>query len=96
MKIKVSTILSIGILILALAFATLGFAKAGDSLVAPLVIAIYMVVSAVLFVVLGVRGVRRQELWQRLLGVGAIAAAVYMLIMSIAFYIMLTRIQMPF
>ncbi|MBN1429064.1 MAG: hypothetical protein JXB07_11815 [Anaerolineae bacterium] len=95
MNIKVSTILSIGMLILALVFATLGFYKAGDSLIAPLGIASYMGISAIFFAILGIRGVRRKELWQRLLGVGAITAAVYMLVMAVACYIMLDRIQMP-
>ena len=95
MNIKISAVVNIGILILALIFAALGFTQAGDSQIAPLAIAAYMVVSMVAFAVLGVRGVRRKELWQRLLGVGAITAAIYMLVMAIAFYVMLTRIQMP-
>jgi hypothetical protein len=99
MSIRISTLLkflTVGLLIVALAFAVLGFAKAGDSQIAPIVISGYMVVSAVLFAVLGIRGTRQKELWQRLLGVGAITAAVYMVGMAIAFYIMLSRVQMPF
>lgn len=95
MNMKVSTVLNIGLLILALVFATLGFAKAGDSYVAPLVIAVYMGISAVIFGVLAVRGMRRKEMWQRLLGVGAVVAALYMLAFAIWFYISLGSMQTP-
>lgn len=95
MNIKVSSILNVGLLILALVFAALGFAKAGDSRIAPLVIVSYMGVSAVIFGVLAVRGVRRKEMWQRLLGVGAILATIYMLTFAIWFYISLSSVQMP-
>ncbi len=59
MNIKISTILNIGLLILAFVFAILGFSKAGNSLIAPIVISAYVVVSAVLFSVLAMRGLRR-------------------------------------
>jgi hypothetical protein len=99
MKIRISTlknILAIGLLILAFVFAVLGFSQAGDSQITPVVIAGYMIVSAALFAVLGVHGVRQKELWQRLLGVMAITATVYMVAMAIAFYVWLSRMQMPF
>jgi hypothetical protein len=94
-NIKVSTVLSIGLLILAFVFATLGLVKAGDLRIAPLAITAYMVVSAVMFAVLAVRGIRRKEMWQRLLGVGAIMATLFMLFMAIGLYIVLTNIQVP-
>ena len=96
MNIKISTVVSIGVLILAVVFAGLGFVKAGDSRIAPMVIAVYMVVSAVFFAVLAVQGLRRKELWQRLLGVAAVVAVCYMLVMSVGFYVYLSRVQMPF
>ena len=95
MNIKVSTVLNIGLLILALVFAALGFAKAGDSRITPVVITVYMAISAVMFAVLAVRGLRRKETWQRLLGVGAVVATLYMLAMAIVFYIYLNSVQMP-
>ncbi len=96
MNIKISTVLNIGLLILAFVFATLGFIKAGDSRIAPLAIVAYMGVSAVMFAVLAVRGVRQKEIWQRLLGVAAITATLFMLFMAIGLYITLSRVQMPF
>lgn len=95
MNIKISTVLTIGILILAFVFAILGFTKASNSSIAPLAISSFMGISAALFAVLAVRGVRRKEMWQRLLGVSAILATIYMLAFAIWFYISLSSVQMP-
>jgi apolipoprotein N-acyltransferase len=95
MNIKISSILNIGLLILAFVFAAMGFAQAGDSHIAPLVITTYMVVAAILFGVLAVRGVRQKVMWQRLLGVAAVVATLYMLVMAIGFYVYLSQVQMP-
>lgn len=96
MKIKISTIVTIGLLILAFVFAALGLAKAGDSRIAPVVITAYLAVSALMFAVLAIRGIRRTETWQRFLGVAAIMATLFMLFMAIGLYVALSSVQMPF
>jgi O-antigen/teichoic acid export membrane protein len=92
---RVSTIISIGLLILALVFAVLGFLNAPNSEISPAAIATFMFTSAALFGILAVRGLRRQETWQRFLGVAAATAALYMVAMAILFFQVLNSVVMP-
>ncbi len=94
-NLRVSTIISITLLIAALALAVLGFISASDSAVSPALVTTYMMIAAALFGVLAVIALSRKERWQRFLGVAAATAALYMLVMAIVFFQMLSTIVMP-
>lgn len=92
----VATVITVALLVVALAFALLGFLQAPNSAVAPGTVSAYMLVSAGAFAVLAVFALRRQRMWQRFLGVAAAAAGVYILVMAILFYRALNLIETGF
>ncbi|HEC23776.1 MAG TPA: hypothetical protein ENI95_12760 [Chloroflexi bacterium] len=92
---RVSTLVTIVLVVVGLVFAALGFASAPNSEISPAVVSTYMLTSAAFFAILAVQGLSRQKVWQRFLGVAAIAAALYMIVMAILFFQALRAIQMP-
>jgi hypothetical protein len=90
-----STILSVVLLIIAITAALVGFNNAGDSRVAPIAVSGTLMFAGVLFIVLFIHGIRRPERWQRAIAIISIMVAVFTIIMAIAFYQVLTTLQMP-
>lgn len=91
-----STIVSLILLAAAFIFAVMGFSNAANSRVPAELVAFYMVVSAVFFGALAVRGLRSRERLTRFLGVAAIVGTIYMLGFAIFAWVALRSIQMPF
>jgi Mg2+/citrate symporter len=94
-QIRVSTVVTLILLITALGFAVVGFLNAPNSRVSPTMITIFMMISSAMFAILAVRGLSRKEMWQRFLGVVAVTAAVYMVVFAILFFSVLSKIIMP-
>ena len=95
MQIRVSTLITVVLVIAALALAAIGFMSATDSGTPPAWVVTFMLISAALFGVLAVQGLRRREMWQRFLGVAAVVAAIYMAIMAILSFQMLNAMLPP-
>jgi len=87
-----STIIDLGLFVVATFFAVFGFASASNSSVPPILISVYLIASAVLFGVLAVRGLRRKRRWQRFMGVAAAVLALLMLGFAIYAYRLLGQI----
>jgi uncharacterized protein YacL len=85
-RIKMSTAIRVVLLIIALVVAAIGWSKANNFGVPPIMVAVYSAISALIFVVIGVMSVRRKERIQRILGVAAFVAAGYLIFMAIIFY----------
>jgi hypothetical protein len=92
---RISTLVTVILLVLGLVFALLGFINAPNSLVSPAAVSSYMLLSAAFFGVLAVQGLRRKQNWQRFLGVAAVAATLYMVGMAILYFTALRTIVMP-
>lgn len=95
-NIPVATISTVILIVAAFVFAALGFSQASNSEIAPEAVSAVMLVSAALFGLLAVRGLKRKEMWQRLLGVGAVMATIYMVVFAILFYVVLSQIVVYF
>lgn len=94
-KIRISTVITLGLLVLAFTFALMGFINARNLYIAPSAITIYMMISSGLFAILAVRALGRREMWQRFLGVAAIVASIYMIVFAIIFFTVLRHLVAP-
>jgi len=94
-QLRVSTVVIATLLITALIFAVVGFTSASNSMVAPAMVTTYMLISAALFGITAVFGLRQSKRWQRFLGVAGVAAALYMLVMGILFFQVLATLEIP-
>jgi drug/metabolite transporter (DMT)-like permease len=92
---RISTLVTVILLVLGLVFALLGFINAPNSQVSPAAVSSYMLIAAAFFAALAVQGLRRKRTWQRFLGVAAVAAALYMIGMAILYFTALRTIVMP-
>ncbi|MEJ2151135.1 MAG: hypothetical protein P8Z40_16920 [Chloroflexota bacterium] len=92
---RISTLITVVLLVLGLVFALLGFINAPNSQVSPAAVSSYMLISAAFFAVLAVQGRRRKLTWQRFLGIAAVAATLYMIGMAILYFTALRTIVMP-
>jgi drug/metabolite transporter (DMT)-like permease len=95
MRMRISTLVTVVLLVLGLVFAFLGFATAPNSQVSPAAVSSYMLIAAAFFAVLAVQGLRRKRVWQRFLGVAAVTATLYMIAMAILYFSALRTIVMP-
>ncbi len=92
---RISTLITVVLLVLGLVFALLGFINAPNSQVSAAAVSSYMLISAAFFAVLAVQGLRRKLTWQRFLGIAAVAATLYMIGMAILYFTALRTIVMP-
>jgi hypothetical protein len=92
---RISTLVTIILLVLGLVFAFLGFANAPNSQVSPAAVSSYMLIAAAFFAVLAVQGLSRKRVWQRFAGVAAVAATLYMIGMAILYFTALRTVIMP-
>jgi drug/metabolite transporter (DMT)-like permease len=95
MQIRISTLVTVVLLVIGLLFAFLGFANAPNSQVSPAAVSSNMLIAAAFFAALAVQGLRRKRVWQRFLGVAAIAAMLYMIAMAVLYFTALRTIVMP-
>jgi drug/metabolite transporter (DMT)-like permease len=92
---RISTLVTVILLVLGLVFAFLGFTNAPNSQVSPAAVSSYMLIAAAFFGVLAVQGLGRKRIWQRFLGVAAIAAMLYMIVMAVLYFTALRTIIVP-
>ncbi len=85
-RIKLSTAVRVVLLIIALIITVIGWSKANDFGVPPIMVAVYSAVAATIFIVIGVMSLRHKERLQRILGVAAFVAAGYLIFMAYIFY----------
>lgn len=95
LRIRITTIISIVLIIIAVVFAWLGFGKAGDLRVAAALVSLYLFLSGLALAAQFVIGIRQPERWQRILAIIAVLAAVFMLVMAVVMYQGLNQIQVP-
>ena len=81
-----TTIVDLVLLAVSLTFAVLGFVNASNSYIPPTLIALSLAVSALVFGVLALRGLRRPTRWQRFAGLAATLVALLMLGFAIYAY----------
>ncbi len=93
-NLRISTLVTIVLLIVGFILAILAFAQASNSEISPLFILIVMLVSALFFAAAAVVALRRKSIVQRVVGLAAVVAAVYMIAFGIFSYSML-RIEVP-
>lgn len=93
-NLRLSTTVTIIALIVGLILGFLGFIQAGNSNVAPVLILIVMLAAAVFFAVAAVIALRKRSVIQRVVGLAAVVAAIYMLGFGIFSYSVL-RIEVP-
>lgn len=92
---RISTLVTVILLVLGLVFALLGFMNAPNSQVSPAAVSSYMLIAAAFFAALAVQGLRRKRTWQRFMGVAAVAATLYMISMALLYFTALRTIVMP-
>jgi hypothetical protein len=95
LRLKTTTLFAIISLTLAVVFAALGFSKAGDSRVAPALVSTFLFISGICFAAQFVNGIRAQGRWQRVTAGIAAFLALFVVIMAIMFYQILTQVKMP-
>jgi hypothetical protein len=95
LQFSLSTLVTIACLTVGTVSAAVGFAKAGDSRVAPVLISILLVISGVSFAIQFINGIRSPARWQKVIAVIAILVAVFVTVMAIVFYQALSQVQMP-
>ncbi|MGF1506605.1 MAG: hypothetical protein GYB64_04475 [Chloroflexi bacterium] len=94
-NLRVSTLGTVILLVLAIIFGALGFIQAQNSAVAPLAVSGYMGVSAVCCGGIAFFMLRRETPLERFAGVAAVVAALYMVVMALIFYSLLSQVTMP-
>lgn len=92
----ISTVVTIVLVILALTFALLGFLNAPNSEVTAGAVMAYMLLSAATFAGLAAFGLTRSPVWQRAVGAGAVVCALYMVVMAVLFFRVLSAVELPF
>ena len=93
---RISTLITLFLLVAALFLAVRGFANTLNSEVTPTRVAFQMLLSSALFAGLAVHGLTRKERWQRFTGVAAAAAAVFMFGYLVFIYYYLRQIVTPY
>lgn len=92
---RVSTLITIVLLLVAFGFAFLGFAQAGNLNVSVGFVTFYMMISAAMFAANAVLSFQRPELAHRLVAMFSVTAAIVMVILSIVFFNILRPITVP-
>ena len=92
---SISSLVTIASVTVGAISAAIGFAKAGDSRVAPVVISILLIISGVCFAIQFINGIRSQALWQRVIAVISALVGVFVIVMAVVFYQALSQVQMP-
>ena len=95
LQLSLSTILTIVFLTAAIAFAVLGFSKAGDLRIAPELVTVFLFISGAFFAAQFVNGIRSKTQWQRVTAVISVFLGVFVVVMGIMFYQVLTQVQTP-
>jgi hypothetical protein len=91
-----SVVISLVLLAIAFTFAVIAFSNAANSTVPVLLVAVYMVISSLVFGVLAYRGLRSRDRLSRFLGVIAVVGAIYMLGFAVFSLVVLPITVMPF
>lgn len=95
LRIRITTIITVVLIIIAVVFAWLGFSKAGDIRVTPALVSLYLFLSGLALAAQFAIGIRQPERWQRVLSIISVLTAVFVLVMAVVFFQALNSIQIP-
>ena len=95
LRFSIPTLLTVVFLLLAILFAFLGFSKAGDLRVAPALVTTFLVISGIFFAAQFVNGILSKTRWMRITAMISVFFGIFVVVMAIMFYQVLTQIQSP-